>query len=224
MSDLDDLAAAAGPQRQVPQTAGLVSSGSVIDRVWTVHDQGRQLGPHTEQELAMLLTVGTVSQSALVWRTGSPRWIPITAIVPIPTYPSSISAHAPSQVIAGGAAYRGQPTNRIAAGVLGSLLGGLGIHKFILGFTTAGLVMLLVSVLTFGVGWCVMAVIGLIEGIIYLTKSDADFYREYVVGKSNGSESLRAGSDWLSFCGSSLTESCPPYETDRPTPAQIAIS
>ncbi len=40
--------------------------------------------------------------------------------------------------------------------------------------------MLLVSLFTFGVGATVMAVIALIEGILYLTKSDAEFYQTYV--------------------------------------------
>jgi TM2 domain-containing membrane protein YozV len=70
--------------------------------------------------------------------------------------------------------------NRIAAGICGILLGALGIHKFILGYTTPGLIMLLVSVLTCGFGAVVMAVIGLIEGIIYLTKTDAEFEEMYV--------------------------------------------
>jgi TM2 domain-containing membrane protein YozV len=73
--------------------------------------------------------------------------------------------------------------NRVAAGICGILFGALGVHKFILGMPTAGLIMLLVSLLTCGVGAVIMHPIGFIEGIIYLTKSDADFYRTYVIGK-----------------------------------------
>ena len=72
---------------------------------------------------------------------------------------------------------------KIAAGVCGILLGALGIHKFILGYTKEGLIMLLVSVLTLGILAFVMAIIGLIEGIIYLTKTDEEFVRVYVTGK-----------------------------------------
>jgi hypothetical protein len=39
--------------------------------------------------------------------------------------------------------------------------------------------MLLVSVLTCGIGASVMGVIGFIEGIIYLTKSDEEFIEIY---------------------------------------------
>ena len=72
---------------------------------------------------------------------------------------------------------------KIAAGICGILLGALGIHKFILGNTTPGLIMLLVSILTIGIAAPIMGLIGLIEGIIYLTKSDEDFVRIYVQGK-----------------------------------------
>jgi TM2 domain-containing membrane protein YozV len=72
---------------------------------------------------------------------------------------------------------------KIAAGICGILLGALGIHKFILGYTKEGIIMLLVSILTLGILGFVMAIIGLIEGIIYLTKSDEEFVRIYVQGK-----------------------------------------
>lgn len=72
---------------------------------------------------------------------------------------------------------------KIAAGICGILLGSLGIHKFILGLTTPGVIMLLVTVLTCGVGGAVTGVIGLVEGIIYLTKSDSDFYETYAIQK-----------------------------------------
>lgn len=72
--------------------------------------------------------------------------------------------------------------SKVAAGVLGILLGGLGIHKFYLGYTKEGLIMLLVSVLTFGIGGVVMGIIGLVEGIVYLTCSDMAFYDTYVYG------------------------------------------
>ena len=74
---------------------------------------------------------------------------------------------------------------KIAAGICGILLGALGIHKFILGYTTPGVIMLLVTVLTLGIGGFIMGIIGLIEGIIYLTKSDEEFVRIYVEGKKS---------------------------------------
>uniref|UniRef100_B8HPL5 TM2 domain containing protein n=1 Tax=Cyanothece sp. (strain PCC 7425 / ATCC 29141) TaxID=395961 RepID=B8HPL5_CYAP4 len=72
---------------------------------------------------------------------------------------------------------------KVAAGICGILLGALGIHKFVLGYNTEGLIMLLVSILTCGILSPIMGIIGLIEGIIYLTKSDTEFYSIYVAGK-----------------------------------------
>lgn len=72
--------------------------------------------------------------------------------------------------------------SKVTAGVLGILLGALGIHKFYLGYSKEGLIMLLVSVLTCGVGASVMGIIGLVEGIVYLTKTDEEFERTYVQG------------------------------------------
>ena len=74
-------------------------------------------------------------------------------------------------------------SNKIAAGICGILLGSLGIHKFILGYTGPGLIMLLVTVLTCFLASPVMHLIGLIEGIIYLTKTDEEFVRTYVDGR-----------------------------------------
>lgn len=72
---------------------------------------------------------------------------------------------------------------KIAAGICAILIGGFGVHKFILGYTTAGIIMLLVTLLTCGVGGIVMHVIGIVEGILYLTKSDAEFYQTYMINK-----------------------------------------
>ena len=74
-------------------------------------------------------------------------------------------------------------SKKIAAGICAILLGWLGVHKFILGLTTPGIILLLVTVLTCGIGSAITSLIGLIEGIIYLTKSDQEFYQEYMVEK-----------------------------------------
>jgi TM2 domain-containing membrane protein YozV len=68
---------------------------------------------------------------------------------------------------------------KMVAGILGILLGSLGIHKFYLGLTTPGIIQIVITIFTCGIGgW-----IGIIEGIIYLTKTDKDFHRLYVVEK-----------------------------------------
>ncbi|WOD45227.1 TM2 domain-containing protein [Hwangdonia lutea] len=85
----------------------------------------------------------------------------------------------------------GGENKKILAGILGILFGGLGVHKFILGYNKEGGILLgatLIGILLscVGVGLLIVwvpGVVGFIEGIIYLTKSDEEFYNTYQVGK-----------------------------------------
>ena len=81
--------------------------------------------------------------------------------------------------------------SKVAAGLLAIFLGGLGIHKFYLGYTAQGLILLALSIVAsllvlVLIGFFLLFAIGvicLIEGIIYLTKPDEEFHQTYVVGK-----------------------------------------
>ena len=68
---------------------------------------------------------------------------------------------------------------KITAGICAILLGWLGVHKFILGYTTEGVIQLVLGLLTCGL----TNIIGIIEGVIYLTKSDEEFVRTYIQSK-----------------------------------------
>lgn len=75
---------------------------------------------------------------------------------------------------------------KLLAGLLAILLGSLGIHKFILGYQKEGIILLVLGLLGFvtcgitsGISW----VVGIIEGIVYLTKSDEEFFNTYQAGK-----------------------------------------
>ncbi len=74
-------------------------------------------------------------------------------------------------------------SKKMVAGILAILLGSLGVHKFYLGMTTPAIILLLVSLLSCGFLAPVSAIIGIVEGIMYLTKSDDAFYQTYVVEK-----------------------------------------
>lgn len=65
---------------------------------------------------------------------------------------------------------------KLIAGLLGILLGTFAIHKFYLGYTKTGIIQLIIGIVTCGIG----GIIGFIEGIIYLTKSDEEFEEIYV--------------------------------------------
>ena len=73
-----------------------------------------------------------------------------------------------------------QESKRVIAGILGILFGALGIHKFVLGYTKEGIIMLVLALITCG---SVPSLIGFIEGIIYLTKSDEEFIEMYQVNQ-----------------------------------------
>jgi len=64
-------------------------------------------------------------------------------------------------------------------GLLGILLGWTGAHRFVIGDTKGGVIRLVIAVVTCGAG----GIVGLIEGIMYLTKTDEQFYQEYIVNK-----------------------------------------
>ena len=68
-------------------------------------------------------------------------------------------------------------SKKLIAGLLAILLGAFGIHKFYLGYVVAGVIQIVLSLLC-GIG----GIIGLIEGIIYLIKSDDEFEATYING------------------------------------------
>ncbi len=82
---------------------------------------------------------------------------------------------------------------KIVAGICGILLGGFGVHKFVLGYQQEGIYMLVgqlaawvLAIVTCGILFflpLVVSVIGLVEGIIYLTKSDQEFVDTYINNK-----------------------------------------
>ncbi|MDF1871358.1 NINE protein [Vannielia sp.] len=75
---------------------------------------------------------------------------------------------------------------KLVAGLLALFLGGLGVHKFYLGYTGAGVAMLCLSVfgiILLAIPTLIIAVIAMVEAILYLTKTDEDFQQIYVDGK-----------------------------------------
>ncbi len=72
-----------------------------------------------------------------------------------------------------------EKSKKLIAGLLGIFLGAWGVHKFYLGYTKEGIIALVITIFTCGAG----GILGLIEGIIYLTKSDDDFVNTYVRGR-----------------------------------------
>lgn len=84
-----------------------------------------------------------------------------------------------------------QDNKKVLAGILGIFFGGIGVHKFILGYNTEGFILLGITLVSIPLMCIIIGVftiyipvlIGLIEGIIYLTKSDEEFYHMYQLNK-----------------------------------------
>jgi TM2 domain-containing membrane protein YozV len=146
---------------------------------------GQPYGPVTADQLRRWLEERRVNAQTLVQPEGAAEWKPLSSFA---EFAADLRSPPPPTIgaplgIPPASGTDPRASNKIAAGICGILLGSLGIHKFILGYTGAGLIMLLVTILTCGLAGIVTHVIGLIEGILYLTKSDAEFVRTYVDGR-----------------------------------------
>jgi TM2 domain-containing membrane protein YozV len=141
---------------------------------------GREYGPVDAEQLRQWVAQGRASANTHVLAEGTTEWRALSS------FPEMTGAAVPP--LAGPPPQHSPPKppgtdKKIAAGICGILLGEFGVHKFILGYTSEGITMLLISLLTCGLGWPVMKIFGIIEGIIYLVKSDEDFVRTYVLNK-----------------------------------------
>lgn len=144
---------------------------------------GKEYGPITAEQIRAWLREGRATPQTLAQPAGTADWQPLSAWPEFAVPPSMTPPVTGSTAVPGA-------DKKIAAGLCGILLGQLGIHKFLLGYTNEGITMLVVTLaaipvglLTCGVGFlaaAAMHVIGIIEGVTYLAKSDADFVEMYV--------------------------------------------
>jgi len=150
-----------------------------------VGKDGQQYGPVTDEQLRGWIAENRANAQTLVQGESSQEWKPLGSFPEFAAdlKPPQVTATPPPTITPPPPAADPRASNKIAAGICGILLGGLGVHKFILGYTGAGLVMLLVTLLTCGLAYPLMHLIGLIEGIIYLCKPDEEFVRVYVEGR-----------------------------------------
>ena len=149
---------------------------------------GKQYGPVNADEIRRWQAEHRVNAQTLIQTEGAVEWKPLSAF---PEFSSETKSVPPT--IAPPPPVASRASNKIPAGICGILLGGFGVHKFILGYSGAGGIMLAITLcslfggfLTCGLLWPVypvMHIIGLVEGIIYLTKSDDEFVRIYVDGR-----------------------------------------
>ncbi len=149
---------------------------------------GQPYGPVSADQIRRWIAEGRAAGHTLLQAEGTTEWKPVSQF---PEFANDVKASPPPNppVVTPTTAGPTNPviaakaSNKIVAGICGILLGSFGIHKFILGYTGAGVIMLLVTLLSCCFASPIMSVIGIIEGVLYLTKSDEDFVRTYVDGR-----------------------------------------
>lgn len=80
----------------------------------------------------------------------------------------------------------GGSSKKIPAALLAFFLGVFGVHKFYLGYTRQGLIMLLVflfGIVLLGIPSVVIGIIAFVEFILYLIKPEEEFEQTYVIGR-----------------------------------------
>jgi len=146
------------------------------NRYWLSIGDGKPYGPYTVDELLRFRQEGRVQSGSQLCLEGTQDWIPAERLLD-PSAPSLAPPMTPPPLPP---AQYGNPAvgsrnakSKVAAGVLGILLGALGVHNFYLGYIGKGLAQLLITVLTCGYCAAISFVWGLIEGILILTGSIA---------------------------------------------------
>jgi TM2 domain-containing membrane protein YozV len=131
---------------------------------------GKQYGPVSVDQLRRWIAEGRANSATLVQTEGSTDWKPLSSFPEFAqTTPPPLGQYSSPPVLS-----YDERKSKIAAGLLGIFLGGMGVHRFYLGYTTIGVIQILVTLITCGVGhfW------GFIEGVLIIAgttiTTDAD--------------------------------------------------
>ena len=120
------------------------------------------MGPVDEATIRGLLTSGQISIDTLVWTTGMSSWVPLQQSslgAGLPTPPSAVPSYPmPTQ---------GNPNakDRVAYILLAVFIGHLGIHNFFAGYTSRGVIQLVITIVTCGIGGIATWIWAIIEAI-----------------------------------------------------------
>ncbi len=124
---------------------------------------GVEIGPMTAHQMMAY----SPNEQTPVKTAADEQWRPLL------TYPELMSMLHGEEVA-------GSSKEHVVAGILAILVGTLGIQYFYVGKTTAGILTILISIVTCGL-W---GVITLIQGILMLIMSQQEFDSKYVDSKS----------------------------------------
>lgn len=129
---------------------------------------GQQYGPATAAQIREWIALGRANAQTLAQIEGAQEWKPLSSYSDFADLTSALAAPSPPQL--GSVDVR---KSKLAAGLLGILLGGFGVHRFYLGYIAIGIAQILLTFVC-----CIGYVWGFIEGILILAGStittDAD--------------------------------------------------
>jgi TM2 domain-containing membrane protein YozV len=134
--------------------------------MWYYEQNGNRIGPVDEATMRQLIADRTISIDTLVWTNGMANWTllqqtQLAAGLPVPP-PTPYSAPAAPQYHSTPSNHHPDAKDRVAYVLLAVLLG-IGIHNFYAGYTTRGIIQLLVSILSCGILWFFMWIWAIIE-------------------------------------------------------------
>ena len=75
--------------------------------------------------------------------------------------------------------------SRGIAGLLAILMGWCGLHYFYIGKTNAGILFLLIAILSCGVLATITTIVAIIQGVLFFTSTQEEFERRWVNSPSN---------------------------------------
>lgn len=117
----------------------------------------KEYGPVSANHVQQWINEGRANANTLVQPPGSTEWV---ALGTLPEFHFPAAQAAPPLL--------DNRKSRLVAGLLGVLLGGLGVHRFYLGYTGIGIAQIIATFATCGLGW----IWGFIEGILILVGSN----------------------------------------------------
>jgi TM2 domain-containing membrane protein YozV len=131
-----------------------------MNNFYMIGADGRQYGPATEEQVRKWIAEGRAAGNTLLQMEGA-AWRPLATY---PEFAGVIAQVPPLLVPPGLPTANTELKSSLAAGLLGVFLGGLGIHRFYLGYVGIGIAQIIVTIVTCGIGhiW------GFIEGICIL--------------------------------------------------------